>query len=126
MSRRIGVVAAIACVLVLCFALVGCGGGVDKSKFVGSWELVSSDAEGLDANAIETMKSLDLTVTLTLNNDDTGTLDLFGEESAVAWKATNASEGTISMEGVGDANLKFEGDNLVMVDDTSSMTFAKQ
>ena len=126
MSRRIGVVAAIACVLVLCFALVGCGGGVDKSKFVGSWELVSSDAEGLDANAIETMKSLDLTVTLTLNNDDTGTLDLFGEDSAVAWKATNASEGTISMEGVGDANLKFEGDNLVMVDDTSSMTFAKQ
>ena len=126
MSRRIGVVAAIACVLVLCFALVGCGGGVDKSKFVGSWELVSSDAEGLDANAIETMKSLDLTVTLTLNNDDTGTLDLFGEESAVTWKATNASEGTISMEGVGDANLKFEGDNLVMVDDTSSMTFAKQ
>ena len=26
----------------------------------------------------------------------------------------------------GSANLKFEGDNLVMVDDTSSMTFAKQ
>ena len=58
MSRRIGVIAAIACVLVLCFALVGCGGGVDKSKFVGSWELISSDAEGMDANAIETMKSL--------------------------------------------------------------------
>ena len=126
MSRRIGVIAAIACVLALCFVLVGCGGGVDKSKFVGSWELISSDAEGMDANAIETMKSLDLTVTLTLNNDDTGTLDLFGEESDVTWKATNASEGTISMEGVGDANLKFEGDNLVMVDDTSSMTFAKQ
>ena len=127
MNKRIGVIAVLACMFSLCLVLAACGGaGVDKSKFLGTWGLVGSSEESLNEESIEMMKSLNLEVTLTLNEDETGNLNLFGENTAITWKATNASEGTVSMDGVGDANLKFDGDKLVMEDSTSSMTFQKQ
>ena len=127
MNKKIGIIAALACALVLCFALVGCGGGsVDKSKFVGSWGLESGSDENLDADSIELMKSLGLEVTLTLKDDDTGTLNLFGEEMNITWSASSATEGKIEMEEAGSANMKIEDEKLVLSDDSSSMTFSKQ
>ena len=48
MNKRIGIIAALVCAFVLCFALVGCGGGADKTKFVGSWTLESGSDENLN------------------------------------------------------------------------------
>ncbi|MBP3866369.1 MAG: hypothetical protein J6D25_00980 [Eggerthellaceae bacterium] len=127
MNKKIGIIAALVCAFVLCFALVGCGGGsVDKTKFTGTWTLESGSDENLDADSIELMKSLGLEVNLTLNDDDTGKLDMFGQQEAVTWEATSATEGKLSMEGSGSANLKVEDNKLVMSDDSSSMTFAKK
>ena len=127
MNKKIGIIAALVCAFVLCFALVGCGGGaVDKTKFTGDWMLESGSDENLDAESIALMKSLGLEVTLTLKADDTGTLNLFGEEMAVKWEATSNTEGKISMQDTGDAKLKIDGEKLVMSDDKTSMTFAKK
>lgn len=127
MNKKIGIIAVLACALVLCFALVGCGGGsIDKTKFIGTWTLESGSDENLDADSIELMKSLGLEVNLTLNDDDTGTLDMFGQKEAVTWEASSATEGKLSMENTGSANLKVEDSKLVMSDDSSSMTFAKK
>ena len=127
MNKKIGIIAALVCAFVLCFALVGCGGGaVDKTKFTVDWMLESGSDENLDAESIALMKSLGLEVTLTLKDDDTGTLNLFGEEMAVKWEATSNTEGKISMQDTGDAKLKIDGEKLVMSDDKTSMTFAKK
>ena len=127
MNKKIGIIAALVCAFVLCFALFGCGGGaVDKTKFTGDWMLESGSDENLDAESIALMKSLGLEVTLTLKDDDTGTLNLFGEEMAVKWEATSNTEGKISMQDTGDAKLKIDGEKLVMSDDKTSMTFAKK
>ena len=72
------------------------------------------------------MKSLGYEVTLTLNEDETGTIDLFGEKMDIQWKATSGTEGEATMEGTDKAKLAVDGDKLVMSDDSSSMTFAKK
>ena len=63
MNKRIGIIAALVCAFVLCFALVGCG-GADKTKFVGSWTLESGSDENLNADVVAKMKSLGYKVTL--------------------------------------------------------------
>lgn len=128
MTKKIGIIAALACAFVLCFALVGCGGSIDKTKFIGSWGLESSSDEDLDADSIELMKSLGLEVTLTLNEDGTGSLDLFGTEMGLKWDATSDTEGTLTLEDEqGSANLKIDGDALTLSDSSdTTMTFAKK
>lgn len=124
--KKIGIIAVLACAFVLCFSLVACGGGsVDKSKFVGSWTLESGSDENLDADSIELMKSLGLEVTLVLNEDDTGSIDMFGQKEDITWEASSATEGKMTMTDAGSANIKIDGDKLVMSDDSASMTFAK-
>lgn len=127
MNKKLGIVAALACAFVLCFALVGCGSAsVDKTKFIGSWGLESGSDKNLDAESIELMKSLGLEVTLTLNEDGTGKLDLFGEASDVEWTASSATEGKLTLKDQGDADMKIDSDKLVLSDASTSMTFAKK
>lgn len=124
MGRKIGIIAALCCAFVLCFALVGCG-GVDKSKYTGDWKLVYGSDENLDADSIELMDSLGLSVTLTLKEDGTGTLNLFGESMDAKWEASSNTEGKITLDN-SDATLKLENDQLTIVDSTNaSMTFKR-
>lgn len=125
MSKKIGIIAALCCVFVLCFALVGCGGGVDKSKYTGDWKLAYGSDENLDADSIELMESLGLSVKMTLNEDGTGSLDLFGDAIDVKWEASSNTEGKITLDN-GEATMKLENDELTIVDSTnSSMTFKR-
>ncbi|MBQ9043862.1 MAG: hypothetical protein IJ111_13735 [Eggerthellaceae bacterium] len=124
MSKKIGIIAALCCVFVLCFALVGCG-GVDKSKYTGDWKLAYGSDENLDADSIALMESLGLSVTLTLNEDGTGAMSLFGENKDVKWEASSNTEGKITLDG-SDAKLKLENEELTIVDSTdASMTFKR-
>lgn len=128
MNKRIGIIAALCFAFALCFTLIGCGGGasVDKSIYTGTWELESGSDENLDAESVELMKSLGLEVTLTLKEDGTGSLDLFGESTDITWEAKSNTEGTITLEGE-KANIKIADSKLTLDDDTgASMTFAKK
>ena len=124
MSRKIGIVAALCCALVLCFALVGCG-GVDKSKYTGDWQLAYGSDENLDESSIQLMESLGLSVKMTLNEDGTGSLDLFGQATELKWEATSNTEGKMTIDG-SEASIQLDDSGLTIVDSTgASMTFKR-
>lgn len=129
MGKKLGIVAVCALALALCFALVGCG--VDKSKYTGEWQLAYGSDENLDADSIALMDSLGLKVVLTLNEDGTGSLDMFGEKLSVSWEAKGNTEGTFTVTDNGtetsaDLSLSESGDELTITDSTgASMTFKR-
>ena len=123
--KKLSIIAALCCVAALCFTLVACGGGVDKSNYTGDWKLAYGSDENLDADSIELMNSLGLSVTLTVNEDGTGSLDLFGDNMEAKWEASSNSEGTITLDG-NEAKMKLENSELTIVDSTeASMTFKR-
>ena len=78
------VLAFLTCVLALAFALTGCSGGKDpKANFVGSWKLSGGTLEGeeLTDEYMEMFGEWGLSCILVLDEDGTGSLDLFSEVS---------------------------------------------
>ena len=125
MGKKFGLIAALCCAFILCFALVGCG-GVDKSKYMGDWKLAYGSDADLDADSIELMDSLGISVTLTLNEDGTGSLDVFGKKMDAKWEATSNEEGTITLDG-SEATMKLaeEGELTIVDSSDASMTFKR-
>ncbi len=126
MKKRIAILLAVVCSLALCFALVGCGGGKgeDASKnFVGDWVLVGGEADGevIDAEMVDMLNSFGMQVYLSLKDDGTATLVLFGEEMDGTWKAKDASTVTLTFDGSSadskladnKLTLEVEGDKLI-------------
>ena len=113
----------------LCFAVAGCGagGGADdpKAAFIGSWTLAELSGENsASAEDIELMKSLGITVDMTLNEDGTGSLDLFGEVMDGEWSATSATQATLTLKGEA-VDLTLADDKLSMTQDGAEMIFVK-
>ena len=124
MSKKIGIIATVCFALALCFALVGCG-GVDKSNYTGDWKLAYGSDENLDADSIQLMDSLGLSVTLTLKDDGSGSMNLFGENKDVKWEASSNTEGKITLDG-SEAKMQLANNELSIVDSTNaSMTFKR-
>ena len=116
MGKRIGAIATACLALALCLAFAGCGASVDKSLYTGTWALESSNDSTFDAKTLELMKSLDVQVSLTLNDDGTGTLNLLGNDPhAVTWQASSNSEGELEIDG-STAKLTLEEGKLTMTD----------
>ena len=126
MKKRIAVLLAAVCAFAMCFALVGCGGGKseDVSKnFVGDWVLVGGQADGeeIDQESIDILNSLGMQIYLSLKDDGTSALVLFGEELNGTWKAKDASTVTITFDNDGGdfkladgkLTLEVEGDKLI-------------
>lgn len=124
MGKKIGIIAMVCFALALCFALVGCG-GVDKSNYTGDWKLAYGSDENLDADSIQLMDSLGLSVTLTLKDDGSGSMNLFGENKDVKWEASSNTEGKITLDG-SEAKMQLANNELSIVDSTNaSMTFKR-
>ena len=120
------VIAALVCmVCASCMVLAGCS-SVDKSLYVGTWTMQSSNDETFDADTMELMKTLDVQVSLTLNEDGTGTLNMLGNDPHdVTWEATSNTEGTATIDG-GAAKLSLEEGSLTLEDAGGVvMTFAR-
>ncbi len=82
MKRTTKIAIAIAAVFALCLGLVGCGGGdgADYTKnFTGDWKLsgMTENGEAMSGDDIAFMESFGMTVTLTLNEDGTGSPVMF-------------------------------------------------
>lgn len=121
-KRFLGIFAAFAIVLGLCIGLTGCGD--NKKEYLGSWEIVGMTNDGVEtAQAdIELMKSFGLTVTLSLDEDGTGVLSLFGVDYNVTWEVSGDSA-TLEYEG-GRYDMKVEDGNLSMISGDNSIVFA--
>lgn len=123
MSKKLGIIVALCCALVMCFALVGCG--ADKSNYTGEWKLAYGSDENLDADSIQLMDSLGLAVTLTLNEDGTGKLDLFGDSMEAKWEVKSNTEGKIALDG-SEAKMTLENEELTITDGSgATMSFKR-
>lgn len=93
------------CSIALCFSLMGCGGDSQEvmKPFIGDWTIHSVESESeensIGNDDVTMMQAMDLNVTLTLKDDKTATLDLFGEKTEGTWKAKKANSGTATMNG---------------------------
>ena len=124
MSKKLGVALVLCFALALCFMLAGCG-GIDKSKFVGDWHLASSTNENLDAESIALMKSLGLDVKLTLSDDGSGKLDMFGEQKNLSWEASSNTGGKVRLDNAETA-MSLDNGQLTLADvEGSSLTFSR-
>lgn len=128
-KKRIGIIAVLACVLVLCFTLVGCGSGnsTDNSaNFKGEYKLVGMEEDGItySEDDLAFMEELGLDFGLTLADEGKATLNLAGESMDGTWEAKSNKECTIT---IGSDSIKatLDGDNLKCEDGGSSLTFKK-
>ena len=120
------VVAIICCALALCFALVGCGGGVDKSKFTGEWKMSSSSVDNFDSKSMDLAKSLGLEIKLTLNEDGTGTFVLLSDTQNVTWNASSDTEGKLIIAETSEAKITLDDSSLTLTDgNNQTMTFKR-
>lgn len=132
MKRLRGLLAALCCSLALSCTLVACATHVDMDNYTGDWTLAYGSDENLDADSLALMKSLGLEVTLTLNEDGTGALDLFGDSTPLSWEASSNTEGSLTFEGdendiTGDASIELKDGELTVVDSANaSMTFTRE
>lgn len=128
--KRKSLLAILVCCFALCvaMALAGCGDSkADYSKnFTGDWEISSMvDAEeDIDADTLDFMKAMGLNCTLTLKEDKTASIDLFGEVSEGTWEPKSASECSVTLEG-NSMNGKLDGEKLTFTDDASTLVFVK-
>lgn len=125
MKKKLGIILAACLSLALCAVLSACG-MADKSLYVGTWELQDSNSETFDADTMDLMKTLDVKVTLSLADDNTGTLNYLGNDPhSATWKISSNSEGEVSIDGATNT-LKLENDVLTMTfEDGTYMSFSK-
>lgn len=80
--------------------------------------------EDIDADTLDFMKAMGLNCTLTLKEDKTASIDLFGEVSEGTWEPKSASECSVTLEG-NSMNGKLDGEKLTFTDDASTLVFVK-
>lgn len=127
MRSKVSIIAVICFTFALCFtlfALVGCG--ANKSLYTGTWVLQDSNDETFDSDTLTLMDTLDVRVTLTLEDDGTGTLNYLGNNpNTVTWEAKSDTEGTLTLDD-SQSTLTLEEDVLTMTDaDGTYMEFVR-
>ncbi len=90
-KRAIALTTMLACMLVLCFALVGCGANNNKANFVGNWTLDSMESSGVTMTG-DQLSAMGITVTMTVSDDGKGKLTIMGESDDFTWEAKSATE----------------------------------
>ena len=129
MKRTTKIAIAIAAVFALCLGLVGCGGGdgADYTKnFTGDWKLsgMTENGEAMSGDDIAFMESFGMTVTLTLNEDGTGSLVMFDEAMDVSWKPKSATELDVTIDG-DTTTGKLADDTITLEAGGDSMSFVR-
>ena len=148
MKKRIFALA-VACVLALSFALVGCGGGSsssgnaggsdapaapasDTANVAGDWQLYEM-ANPTNPNSEYIISHDDVVlaaesgyvVSMTLNEDGTGVIDIGGDVTNVTWEPNDADSISINIGGDGTVATIDNGMISIDVGDGDYMVFAR-
>lgn len=121
------VLAFLTCVLALAFALTGCSGGKDpKANFVGSWKLSGGTTEGeeLTDEYMDMFEEWGISCILVLDEDGTGSLDLFSEVSDLKWEAKDATTASITVDKE-TTDVKLKDGKLILEEDDGNLVFTK-
>ena len=108
---------ALCLVLVLVVAMVACGGG-GKNPAVGTWKLTGLFEGEEDYSAYLAMLGMDLTIVL--NEDGTGTMEMMGEKLDITW-----ADGKIMNEGE-SLSFSVDADTLTIAEEGERMVFTRQ
>jgi hypothetical protein len=126
-TKRMTALVAVMILLLACMGVAGCSGGGDATKaYVGDWKLVemSSEGESMSADDLAAMEALGLSVKMTVNEDKTFSIDLFGEQESGTWEARSATEASFTIDGTAvKATLK-DG-KLTLADSENTLVFEK-
>ena len=123
-------IAFLSCMFALTLGLVACGGGdaVSQSKaaFTGDWTLSGMEADGnvTSAQDLEQLKSLGLEVTLSLKEDGSASLSLFGESVNGTWEPKTATEASMTAENQ-TISMTIAEDTLTMEQSNTKLSFVK-
>lgn len=125
-KRKI-VLVLMACMLAACFTLVGCGGGGGAADFVGDWKLTEmvEDGEAMSGDDLELMEEMGLTFGLTINDDGSAVIDMFGETLDGTWEAAGDSAVDLTFEGE-TLQAKMVDGKVVLEEGGSKMVFSKK
>ena len=120
------VMALMACALVACFVIAGCGAANYKQDFIGTWEICEMEENGEKTSQedLDLLRKFNLNVTLELTEDN-AVLDLFGETKEGTWEAKASKSGTITFdESTTEMTISDEG-VLELTSETSVLRFKK-
>ncbi len=127
------IVALLACLIGLCLALTGCGGGKKieeaKASFSGSWSIYSIESNDgtrtVSHEDIALLQSMGQNVTLTFKDDDTVKLDIFGNTMDGTWKVKKNGTGIVEM-GAGKVTITIDDEGkLAFSDGKDKLIFTK-
>lgn len=106
--------------------LAACAPSVNADNFVGDWEFIHGSLENLDQATVDEAKSLGANAIVTLNEDGTGSFDMYGNVKQVTWSATSDTEGSFTLEGNKAASMAIEDEELVLSDSSgNTLTFTR-
>ena len=115
-------VALVAIILIVVFAFAG------KGNIVGTYDLTGMIEDGEDqSSTIENLKSYNLSATLELRSDKTGTLSFFGTDSQITYDDKQFTY-VGNSEGESDTcEYSFDGQKITLkTSENSEMTFTKR
>lgn len=123
-QKLIAIVMAAACACALCFVLVGCGD--NKANFVGDWELETIESDSMGTIDATVLKQMNMSVTLTLNEDGSADFVMFGQSIDATWVENGAATMTLTLSGEGDAVFVLSSDGKLSSDDgDTTMIFVR-
>ena len=121
--------ALVCCALALCLglALMGCDGeDASKKAFGGNWSVLhmEQDDQITTADDMSLLRSLGLDVTLSLNEDLSASLTIFGSEGTGTWTPETSKKATFTLDGQ-DIEMTIADDELTLVQNTTTMVFVR-
>ena len=125
--KKLGVL--VCCVLALCLGLVlaGCDGEeASKKAFSGEWQVVDMEQDGeiTTADDMALLRSLGLDVILSLNDDLSASLSIFGSKGEGTWQPETSKKATFVLDGQ-DIEMTIEDGQLTLVQNTTTMNFVR-
>lgn len=99
MKKLNKIIALVACALLTCLVVVGCGNKeAYKADFVGTWEIVETEKEDetVGEEDIALLKSLGMNVYAEINEDGTCTLEPFGSVIEGTWDVSGKGKGSMA------------------------------
>jgi hypothetical protein len=112
--------------LLACVGVVGCSGGDASKAYVGDWKLVEmqSGGETMGAEDLAAMEALGLSVKMTVKEDKTFSIDLFGEQQSGTWEAKSASDANFTIDG-STVKATLKDGKLTLADGEDTLVFEK-
>lgn len=113
--------------ILLCVAIIFTAAGCSGSDISGEYELVDVTSTGDDSDTVTSgfalLKALGMEVTMTLNKDGTGVIDILGQTINITY---DKSKKAISFQQGGELHYTYKDNTLTIAEEEGSLVFKKK